>query len=193
MEDHGANCTCGNHSAAVQGLLEVRFQKSICAAAIAGDIQRVTKILEKDPNAIYSDGVGSHTGYTPLHYAARACHPAVVQVLLDFGKNILPGKPECFGLREIGIPSNSTIHDVIFAGSDPNRQTTAGKATPLHRAAFQGDIQIVKLLLDAGARPDIKDSDGQTAFHKAIQEGHEDVAVVLRERCPGLDDVDAMV
>ena len=44
--------------------------------------------------------------------------------------------------------------------------TRSGKASPLHRAAHCGHSDIVKILIDYGAKLELHDSDGQTALHK---------------------------
>ena len=64
---------------------------------------------------------------------------------------------------------------LIAAGIDVNKKTLAGKPTlcfmrdaylkgesPLHRAAAYGNIAIIKMLLDAGAEPSMKDANGDT-------------------------------
>lgn len=48
-------------------------------------------------------------------------------------------------------------------GSDPNAKASDGR-TALHRAAFNGHGECVKLLLEAGADPRVKDRQGETAF-----------------------------
>lgn len=72
----------------------------------------------------------------------------------------------------------------MVAGGDPNKQTSAGGATPLHRAAFMGWTNIVTQLLQAGADPLIQDADGKIAYHKAKQAGHVECAQLLRQYCP---------
>ncbi|EFN71469.1 Transient receptor potential channel pyrexia, partial [Camponotus floridanus] len=41
------------------------------------------------------------------------------------------------------------------------------KSTPLHLATNEGNVECTTLLLDAGARTDSKNSNGQTAMHLA--------------------------
>lgn len=59
----------------------------------------------------------------------------------------------------------------------------------LHRAAFMGHLQVVELLLAAGATPGLPDADGQTALHKAVQRGHSHVAAALLAAAPDLAGV----
>ena len=49
-------------------------------------------------------------------------------------------------------------------------QTRLGLATPLHRAAYGGHEDILKLLLANGANPTQPDADGLTAVDKASKE-----------------------
>lgn len=52
-------------------------------------------------------------------------------------------------------------------GAMVNAQTKAGQATPLHRAASKGCIEIVKLLIKNKADTCMQDADGKTPLHKA--------------------------
>lgn len=52
------------------------------------------------------------------------------------------------------------VRILLDAGEDPNRFNPVGghsHATPLHQAAAYGSLELVQLLLQYGARPDIKD------------------------------------
>lgn len=71
-------------------------------------------------------------------------------------------------------------------GADPNAATRAGGSTALHRAAYMGHLDIVRLLLSSKAVPGLQDGDGQTALHKAVQQGHSQVAAALLTACPEL-------
>ncbi len=48
-----------------------------------------------------------------------------------------------------------------------DQRTRAGQATSLHRAAYTGHLDIVKLLLERGADVCAQDADGCTPLHKA--------------------------
>ena len=55
-------------------------------------------------------------------------------------------------------------------------------STPLHSAAVVGDLEIVKLLLDHGARIDALEINQSTPLHRAAAYNHADVVEFLLER-----------
>ena len=77
MTQHtGGCCHSSSSSSTKQSLDEVEFERGIWAAARDGEEVRVMELLRKgwDPSSMDS------SGYTALHYAARAGHKDVVQV-----------------------------------------------------------------------------------------------------------------
>ena len=90
------------------------------------------------------------TGETALHAAlcttSRQTHDAVVKVLLDRGAD-----PNC-----TTKPSDATDHFM--------RDCRTKGETPLHRAAAFGTEATIQMLLDAGARIDAKDMNGDSAL-----------------------------
>jgi len=54
--------------------------------------------------------------------------------------------------------------------------------TPLHHAAEQGNIALVKVLLDNGADKEIKDDQGRTPLKIAEEKGHKEIADLLQGR-----------
>lgn len=51
--------------------------------------------------------------------------------------------------------------------------------TPLHHAAWHGHVDVVRLLLQHGARPQAQNADGSTPLHWAAMNGHPEVARLL--------------
>ncbi|KAJ1628214.1 ankyrin repeat-containing domain protein [Pavlovales sp. CCMP2436] len=143
-----------------QSLEELEFLRSACAAAQAGDVGKLARLLKnKHLNALHGDGtVDGDTGYTPLHYGARAGHLAVVELLLAHS-------------------------------ADVNATTKYGKATALHRAAHQGHAPVVAALIAARADVSLADTDGMLALHKAAAEGHADAFGKLLSAAPQLAGV----
>ena len=68
---------------------------------------------------------------------------------------------------------------MIIARADVN-EIDSHKRTPLLKAArHNSQNDILQLLLNNGARPDIADSDGNTPLHFAAMRGTQDVAKFL--------------
>ncbi|HEY1213497.1 MAG TPA: ankyrin repeat domain-containing protein [Bryobacteraceae bacterium] len=88
------------------------------------------------------------TGETPLHSALcktdRVVYDRVLKVLLSFGAN-----------------PNVATKNAVETGGFMRDCRTKGE-TPLHRAAAFGDVETVQLLIDAGARLDTRDMNGDT-------------------------------
>jgi uncharacterized protein len=87
-------------------------------------------------------------GETPLHAAlcstVRVAHDRVLRVLLGAGAN-----PNC--ATKPGAETGAFMRDCRTKGE-----------TPLHRAAAFGSEETIQLLLDAGAKIDAKDANGDS-------------------------------
>jgi ankyrin repeat protein len=57
----------------------------------------------------------------------------------------------------------------------------SGQATPLHRAAANGKLEICKLLLQSGADINKIDGDGKTSLQRAKSSNHSSVVQFLVE------------
>ncbi len=80
--------------------------------------------------------------------------------------------------------SVSTVRRLIDAGVDVNHVNTPGW-TALQEAIVYGDgssryQQVITDLLAAGADPEIRDSDGNTALDNALARGQSEIAALLR-------------
>ncbi|HWJ48978.1 MAG TPA: ankyrin repeat domain-containing protein, partial [Candidatus Udaeobacter sp.] len=87
------------------------------------------------------------TGETPLHSALsshRAAQHLVVKVLLDAG-------------ADPNLPTKASAESGAFMRDCRTRQET-----PLHRAAAFATVETIQLLLDAGAKLDVKDTNGDS-------------------------------
>ena len=108
-------------------------------------------------------------GETPLHAALsqsdRLAHDLVLKVLLGNGAN-----PNC--ATKPGVETGSFMRDCRTKGE-----------TPLHRAAAFGTEDTIRLLLDAGAKIDAKDADGNSPLGWASWYLRPDA--ILRMLCYG--------
>jgi ankyrin repeat protein len=73
---------------------------------------------------------------------------------------------------------------IDFQGMTPTSVNERGILgdTPLHLAAVSGDIRVGKILLDAGADPNIRGEYGDTPLHQAVGQKHYDFVKLLLTR-----------
>lgn len=77
----------------------------------------------------------------------------------------------------------------VVRGEDMNHQDDLGK-TALVYAALAGDGATIKLLLQGGARPSIRDLDGRVALHWAVQRDNPDAVAALLDGGAVIDVMD---
>lgn len=118
----------------------------LCNAAFNGKVESVKWLLDKGEDANFAF---TNTGENALHYTISKSSEMDERVEI--------------------------VQLLIAAGTDVNKKTLVGKSTlcfmrdaylkgetPLHRAAAYANIPIIKMLLDAGAQPALKDANGDT-------------------------------
>lgn len=132
------------------------------------DIDFVKRLLEAGASPDIQDG---STGYTPLHIAAITRQDKVLKLLLEHedSKNILD-KGDMSGdtplIFAAGNPLTVNAELLLEAGARVNVANNDGR-TALHRAAIMGNPKLVKLLVEHGADPFVKDSHGRTPCYYA--------------------------
>lgn len=100
-----------------------------------------------------------------LHYAVRRSLPDHLEVL------------------DLILSKNPPINDVMYQqdGASYMQQRMFACGTPLHEAAERGKLDVVKILLEHGSHPLIKDSRGRVPLQRAQRAQWREVVAYLEE------------
>lgn len=129
-----------------------------------------------------------HSGATALHHAALRGHVEVVKLLLESNAqvNSVENKGNsplhaCISAPLLGGVTNPRIVELLLnSGADINLQSKCCGRTPLHLAAFSGNLELVRLLLKHGADPKSLTPDGKTPYDDAITGGDQKTISLMR-------------
>lgn len=117
---------------------------------------------------------------TPLMEAARNGYKDIAQILIDAGANIHDMSGGSTPLHNAVFGGNSAIVDLLIKrGVDLEVHDDHQENTALILASYYGDIEIVKLLLDAGANPNLFDEEQKTALSHAADKGYLEIVKLL--------------
>ena len=78
------------------------------------------------------------------------------------------------------------VFELIKAGQDPRHAVSEKKRKPLHYAAFHGNLEVVRTLVEEyGCNPQSRDDNSYTPLHYACYGGHKDVVkyLVTQQKC----------
>ncbi|KAH0555888.1 hypothetical protein GP486_006166 [Trichoglossum hirsutum] len=146
-------------------------------AAYFGVEEAVRALLQKKVEADAKDTYDQ----TPLSWAARNGHDAVVKVLLENGAD--PGSKDTQYGRTPLLWAIKSKHEaatklLLEKEANPGSRDKDGW-TPLLYAASYGYEAAVELLLEKGADIETVCNHGRTALHLATQQGQEEMAKLL--------------
>lgn len=161
------------------GLSQDEKDNALGAAAGKNNLLAARKLLSAgaSPNRDFLEG------RTSVVIAAVEGNAEVLEVLLKAGGN--PNSSDAFGWRPLhhttydGKECVKCIEVLIRNGAEVDAVTSLD-ITPLHRAAGFGHASAVKTLLASGASKTLKDKYGNSAYQRAMNSGHEEVARLLR-------------
>jgi ankyrin repeat protein len=176
---------------------------SSCHPAAAGVQVALAETLLDFGAAI--EGSGSLKWGTPINVALAFGYPKAAEALArrgahvdlataaglgrsDEARRLLPSADGMTRHRALALAAHHGYADIVGllldAGEDPNRYNPEGlhsHSTPLHQAALAGHQDVVRLLVDRGARLDIKDTIYQgTPLGWAIHGGQTGTEQYLR-------------
>jgi Ankyrin repeats (3 copies)/Ankyrin repeats (many copies) len=152
-------------------------------AALAGEHFQTADLLRH--NGADLDVRGRYEVH-PLHAAASSGNLEVVRILIEYDPAYIYARDEdgwtplLWASGRHNFKDGSVLRLLLEHGADLNAQNRVGR-TPLHRASFNGAVEVVRLLLEHGADVEAKNIVGGTALQEAADRGHGEVVELLRE------------
>lgn len=158
-------------------------------AAAAGDLNKVKALLEANPALLESKDDRTESNLkdnTPLISACWAPSSgtpqlAVANFLIDRGANVNAKNEKGATPLYFATQSYDLAQRLIAKGAEANIRAF-GDFTPLHQAAFSGNLKVAKLLIDHGADLNSRGEDGtvvQKIIYSRTESGTEMVRLLL--------------
>ncbi|CDS37799.1 ankyrin domain repeat containing protein [Echinococcus multilocularis] len=123
--------------------------------------------------------------YTPLSLAASGGFVDVIQLLLRHGAEINSRTGSKLGISPLMLASMNGYTDAVRVllehGSDINAQIETNRNTALTLACFQGQHEVVKLLVERNANIEHRAKTGLTPLMEAASGNHVKVGCILLE------------
>ena len=122
-------------------------------------------------------------GFRTIHVAAEHGAIDIIRYFHEMGENLNIGdKDNETALYKAVRAENSTmVYDLCRLGVDVHIARTDTGATAIFQAATQGNLPIIKLLYEFGAKLDVTDFGGYTILHVAAEYDHLDMVKYLYE------------
>ncbi|UKZ69001.1 uncharacterized protein TrAtP1_010019 [Trichoderma atroviride] len=156
----------------------------------------VFSVIYKPINLGIHDGEGTLAPFMPRTSGTKfrqPIHQAAYSGFLDMVKLLLEKNPTCAAVA--GSDGVTAIlyaaqqghlevvrHLVSCPGIDVNAATTNTMWTPIHQAARNGHVDIVKLLMAVNAKHDQPDNENMTPLWSAAQEGYDEIVQILIQK-----------
>ncbi len=149
------------------------LEPPLIQAAMSDSLRVARYLLDNQANVNVTD----RQGETALTMAAAGGHRAMVELLLSRGAEVNAKDDNGYtALHQAAKYGFQAVIETLLANhADINALPDNGGATPLFLAAANGKLKNVQLLLDAGANPNLKDSEeanGIELCHRDIAGNH---------------------
>lgn len=147
-------------------------------------------VLEENPNAVHATDA---QGRTALDWATARAQLSDMKLLMEHksNANAMDVRGRTTILHAVDSHNDKAVRMLLEAGADPNPRVPEGlfRSSPLKAASFGGLAEMVKLLLQFGAKIDVYNPEGQTALHAAVITHNVECASILLETGATLEDV----
>ena len=147
--------------------------------AVSDGHTRVVRVLLEKKVLVHGP---PNAATTPLHLAAEKGYPDIVRLLLE--KNATPDRKDSKGKTPLYYAIYNdhfhVIQELVDKGVNIHQETPEG--TLLHLAAQRGHVGAASVLIQKGAKLELKNSKGRKPLDVAINNRHQRVAdLIVRE------------
>lgn len=180
------------HTVLAKKLLARGYPAKVNTLAALDEAELLRERIEEDPHCVQQGGL--HKGRTPLHWAVCSGGTAAVKVLLEAGADVHVRSPswssgvstgnplEVLEVWERGLAFPRVFKYMNYPGLPPNPGLSSSHGdTPLHDAARVGNLESLRLLIQAGAELNAPSEYGRTPLTLAARGGYRDIVTVLLE------------
>jgi ankyrin repeat protein len=147
---------------------------ALMGAAEGGHVDACRLLLDAGAKV----NIRNANGSTALAHAAAPGHEAVVRMLLEAGAKV--DTPDQQGRTALLVAAYGghaeVVQALLDAGADPNHKDSGNHTSVLTWAASQRNHEVVRRLVKAGAKLEIRDKFGNTPLTTAVEYG--DLAMV---------------
>ncbi|KAK6131963.1 hypothetical protein DH2020_034301 [Rehmannia glutinosa] len=157
--------------------LDSNGRNALHLATSKGYLECVLLLLDYGANPNEKDSEGN----VPLWDAILGKHESVIKVLVDNGATLSSGDVggfACFATKQNDI---DLLKEIIKFGGDVTLPNCLG-TTALHTAISEGNVEIVKFLIEQGADIDKADEDGCTPRALANHLGYEEIQALFQTK-----------
>jgi len=165
----------------VRPLLGLSADRAMVAAK-SGDVAKLRRFVWLGDYEILR---GEHNGsnLTPLHWACAENHASAVEFLLSSKIGCNPNISKLNGFTPLHAAAANGHAEMctllIGLGANVNNQTIPQRYSPLHSAAFIGDIHTLEVLLKSGADTSLCNYRDERPTDTAARQGHEEAAMLI--------------
>ena len=158
----------------------------------SGQLAKLERLIESGVDLNFA---APSNGQTPLVLSVLSQRVDMASALVKAGADVRVAEKTSWRRRPIQLAAAgghcALVADTLRQSPDEVRSVDAMLFTPLHNAAVGGHVDVVRLLVDAGAEVDAADDRSRTPLIRAAEYGHAAVVELLVGRGAQLDWVDA--
>ena len=147
-------------------------------AAYDGDVDFFRKVKERTTNLNLTS---THLEVDPIHLAAYRGHVELCRHFLEESENKkIIGKCQSTSLHYAALGGHFEVFKLFYAFAEVKNPKLSGREnTPFHLAAYKGNLDICKFIIEREDDKNPENNMGNTPLHCAAMHGHHDICCLI--------------